>query len=480
MNRKCSLLTSLCAMLLVIVWPAMATAQADRFELGQRLRAAESAWDAHTETAARARAVEHLKKSVTLFFSLKLSEAGRELDLARFALGSVDAAPADVQWATSLYVKPDSRFIDRKQKELPFSMMEMYQAGSGGIPAGASLRVTLLLDGKPAVKPQSFEIKALPVNGTLKLAALRAEGDYTLRGEVMAGGKALAVTEQTLSISSELESRLAKLKAAVEAMSISTTDTETARNLLGVLSSLSTKQPLETNYPANRMLDDAESLLRSIAAGREFFDAGRKGQYWLSLKITNGSVPARIMIPATAAKGAPLPLVIAMHGAGGSENLFFDGYGRGEVSTLSEQRGWLLVAPRGSSGFTPGRAAEIVDAVDQLFRVDRRRVFIVGHSMGAAQAVATVQQTPAAFAAVAALGGGGNVRKDAAIQDVPFFIGVGSEDFALQNARKLDSSLRDASVKSVRMKEYPGIEHLVIVQEALPEVFRFFDDVAKK
>ena len=55
-------------------------AQEARFELGQRVRAFEIAWEQQTDATARARAVPHLNAAVTNFFSFKLDEAGRSLD----------------------------------------------------------------------------------------------------------------------------------------------------------------------------------------------------------------------------------------------------------------------------------------------------------------------------------------------------------------------------------------------------------------
>jgi len=100
---------------------------------------------------------------------------------------------------------------------------------------------------------------------------------------------------------------------------------------------------------------------------------------------------------------------------------------------------------------------------------------LVGHSMGAAQAVGAAQTTPTRFAAVAALGGGGSIRSVPDLANVPFFVGIGSDDFALSGARKLADSLRRAKVKNVQFQEYDHVEHLAIVQIALGDVFRFFD-----
>ena len=63
-------------------------AQPIRFELGQRTRALEFAWDAQPDAEARKRATVNIKQAVTLFFALKLNEAAKNLDQARFTLKS--------------------------------------------------------------------------------------------------------------------------------------------------------------------------------------------------------------------------------------------------------------------------------------------------------------------------------------------------------------------------------------------------------
>ncbi|MCA8965518.1 MAG: dienelactone hydrolase family protein, partial [Planctomycetes bacterium] len=165
-------------------------------------------------------------------------------------------------------------------------------------------------------------------------------------------------------------------------------------------------------------------------------------------------------------------LVIAVHGAGGSENLFFDGYGDGEVVRQAAQRGWLVAAPR--VGFGQLDCAALADALADRFPIDRSRVLLVGHSMGAMQVIGNAMRTPASWAAVAALGGGGQVRASDALKKLPLFVGVGSRDFALGQARALDRSLRAAGATST-LREYAGVEHLAIVQLALDDVFGFFE-----
>src|SRR5262249_53285173 len=132
------------------------------------------------------------------------------------------------------------------------------------------------------------------------------------------------------------------------------------------------------------------------------------------------TTPVRLMAPDTAKDGKPLPLVLVFHGAGASENMCFDAHGPGRVVELARKRGWLVVAPRsGGFGATPA-AAEIIEEIGKLYPVDTRRVFAVGHSMGAMQAVSVTSKMPEKFAAVAALSGGGELKPSDALKKLPF------------------------------------------------------------
>jgi predicted esterase len=471
--RICRLFCLLC----LVQLPALA--QADRFELGQRLRACEAAWETQYNGESRRTAVTHLKQAAQLFFDFKLSEASRELDAARMELRWPNEPTPFARWAESLFVKLDSRLIDASESTLPFIVGQAYQAPSGIQPQAAKLRLTLLR-GKQVVGT-SYEVKlgSLPLNDKLIFKGL-AEADYTLRHEILLNNKPLASSDQTLSVVSKLKERLEQLQKSAGALPQITTDGESARALIKQLEQLAQKAMPETNLPAARLLAESETALRETAVGRGYYGQGKPGQFWLTLVLPGSSVPVRLLAPAAAKSGARLPLVIAMHGAGGSENMFFDGYGQGKIAALSESRGWLLVSPRGTPGFTPNRASQIIDAIDKLYPVDRQRVFVIGHSMGASQAIASAAATPTRFAAIAALGGGGIVKESDELIVVPFFVCVGVQDFSYTNARKLAFELKKANVKSVRFREYPDVEHLVIVQEALPDVFGFFDEMAQR
>ena len=59
---------------------------------------------------------------------------------------------------------------------------------------------------------------------------------------------------------------------------------------------------------------------------------------------------------------------------------------------------------------------------------------------------------------------------------VPFFVGCGKQDFALRAARGLHAGLQKAGVKTATLRLYDDVEHLMVVQLALKDVYAFFDE----
>jgi predicted peptidase len=171
-------------------------------------------------------------------------------------------------------------------------------------------------------------------------------------------------------------------------------------------------------------------------------------------------------------------LVIALHGAGGSENMFFDSYGHGAIVELCRKRGWLLLAPRAEGGTTAASLAEMIESLSALYPVDRKHVFLVGHSMGAMQGVGHINRKPELFAGAALISGGGNLT--AGTKNLPIFVGVGADDFAITMSRQLQSGLKKAQVETSEYHEYTDCEHLFAVQDALPDIFAFFDKIIRK
>jgi hypothetical protein len=94
--------------------------------------------------------------------------------------------------------------------------------------------------------------------------------------------------------------------------------------------------------------------------------------------------------------------------------------------------------------------------------------------------LAAIGRNPERFVAAAALGGGNAIRANARLKELAFFVGVGTRDFALGGARALQTSLRRLEPRLLEIREYEDVEHLAIVQRALPDVFAFFEQALKR
>lgn len=465
-------MTRFAAILVVVTLPAYASAQADRFELGRRLIHFEQAWDKCDDAQGRKRVVPHLNRAVRAFFTFDFGSAGDSLDRARHALASNDEPAAETRWAESLYMLPEYRYAVAKQAELAVVIKPFYKT-IDAIPKNAKVRVFL--------NPQQTTEAAIaefPVGLKCPSKNIRA-GDQQIHMEVLLDGKAVAKQSLAVSYSDDLAARLAFLRKALgEIDKASTIEQSTLRHVTTMLTDLAEKKVPETNLPANRLLMEAEALLQAIKKGDRYYESPRSGQFWLRVPTGKTTEPIRLFIPENLDAKKPAPVVFALHGAGGSENMFFDTYGDGIAAKLCKERGWVMVATRANGFFGVGGAPNVAAILDQLekrFPLDLKRVYLVGHSMGAGHVLSVVQETPERFAGAAALGGGGAVRKADAFKKVPLFVGCGKADFALAGARNLASALKKTEDAKVTFREYDDIEHLLIVRDALPEVFRAWD-----
>ena len=536
--------------------PNQTAAQATRFELGQRVRAMEEAWERNKDAERRRFAVVSVNQAVMKFFSFQQVAAARLLDEARFALCDPPADKSSDErrrWAESLAFEPSSRLLDAATaQELKVKSFAFYSTNTP-IPADAKLELSLsTADGRQLACAET-PIAALPAGTVFQLSRPSPPdqqsqknwptppGDCSLTATVVFGDQRILLPPQTVSFVAERDTRLAKLRALVapapapmpasgetnepsakpttappteqraELRAEPTTAGESLREQLRILDALAAGQTLETNFPAARMLADAELLAdelrratklvarptadgtkpaaapladarnadesRAVAVG-----AKQPGELWrVFIGPKQQRCTVRLLAPPTETPDASRPLVVALHGSGGSENMFFDAYGAGKIVKLCRERDWLLVAPRqGLLGGVGMTLDELTDEVERLHPVDRRRVFVIGHSMGAMQALRMVDQAKAKPALVAALGGGGRVSRPTDLQSTRFVIGVGALDMGRRGGMQLADQLRRASLPHVELHDYADTDHLTVVQVGLDDVFRTCDAVARE
>lgn len=469
-----------CSLLYCLILAVPCQAQAERHELGRRLRLFENAWEQTADSTLRRQAAEHMNQAVKSFFSLKWAEAGRAMDRGSQVLSN-DAVKNSSDTLVSLWLKPDKVWVAAGENELICSVQHFYPV-KDVVNSPVRFQAKWLsksVNDQPALPAGEGET-AVP--GKISLTVPQQAGDYLLQVQWSDAMNHVKVNHCMVSVSTDRDKRLKSLNDFISKSSFTLDHPDNVSLSLNVrqLNRLAKSEILETDYPADHWLKECEQVVEHLNKKQRYYTTGRTGQFWMGVKTpAKGIVPVRIQT-VSIDKSKKVPVVLALHGAGGSENLFFDGYGNGKVARLAAEKGWFVVAPRNSFS-KPGHDQTLKALAECFPEMDLSRVFVVGHSMGAAEALREASHSPRAYAAVAALGGGGSPTPAGDLRHefnrVPFFIGIGEHDFARDKAISLEKALRQKGVESVTFKEYQGIEHMIIVQEALPEVFDFFDRV---
>jgi len=131
--------------------------------------------------------------------------------------------------------------------------------------------------------------------------------------------------------------------------------------------------------------NELQKELTSIKQGQSPYPL--RDRWFASFQSGSASIPLWIQAPHVPAtnKQFPAPLLILLHGAGGDESMFFFGYGQGIYPKLGVEAGMVVVAPNTTQMLTlPNAFDDLLKMLEELYSIDRSRIYLVGHSMGAA------------------------------------------------------------------------------------------------
>ena len=225
--------------------------------------------------------------------------------------------------------------------------------------------------------------------------------------------------------------------------------------------------------------------LDRLERGEPLF-VGRRGDQWRRIDVGGVRLPCRVFVPDSVRAGSKPPLVIALHGAGGDECMFFSAYGQGEIVRQAERLGCVVVAPNTTVFATsPLLFDGLVERLANEWGIDRARVAVVGHSMGAAATGSIVRARPAAIARASLLAGwggfggvpgtGSGAMDDAAIKGLPpIRVELGALD-PLMEAARISASAQSLRERGARIEcTVHGDEgHTMIVPTLLPAVMEW-------
>ena len=102
----------------------------------------------------------------------------------------------------------------------------------------------------------------------------------------------------------------------------------------------------------------------------------------------------------------------------------------------------------------------ILDQVCKDYKVDRKRIYLTGLSMGGFGTWSLATAYPERWAAMVPICGGGNPAQAAKIKDIPCWCFHGDADatVSVENSRKMIKALKDAG-GDPKYTEYPGVNH---------------------
>jgi poly(3-hydroxybutyrate) depolymerase len=323
-----------------------------------------------------------------------------------------------------------------------------------------------------------------------------ADGTYQLAVDVLDDSRALGAATLTVSLRKGLDGLAARLETAAKAAS------ETAR--ADILYPVDRMRNVNRGRLELRTFDpdhdfaEAESIAAAVKAGKAPF-AGRSGDFKRHYLLdTAGEVmPYRMYVPKGYTSSRTYPLLVALHGLGGTEDSFFDGYDR-KLPPLAEQHGYIVVAPLGyrvdgSYGWGLGNAPadptvrrmqdyseqdvmRVVDLVRQQYRIDSSRIYLAGHSMGAIGTWKIAPKYPDLWAAIGMFAGSGAPATLERIKQVPEFVVHGDADPTVNVAgsRAMVAKMKELGIE-VQYLEVPGGTHSDVVAPNFAAMFEFFD-----
>jgi poly(3-hydroxybutyrate) depolymerase len=235
-----------------------------------------------------------------------------------------------------------------------------------------------------------------------------------------------------------------------------------------------------------------------------FKDAGRE-------------MPYHLYVPASYDATVGAPLVVALHGYGGNQDYFF-AVVKDDLKALCDQYGFIFVAPMGysvsgwygapmsvpggpppTSGSEPTRALpppqtgtpeeqlrerrlseqdvlNVVSLVEQEYKIDRQRVYLMGHSMGGFGAWYLGAEHADLWAAVAPMSGtrAGHEIDVETLSKLPVLVAVGGEEVPTVAASKTQVERLKAAGGVAEFVEVANGTHMSMIPASVPQIFEFF------
>ena len=341
----------------------------------------------------------------------------------------------------------------------------------------------------------SRDLRESPFAAELDVSAL-PDGDYQLGFDVRHQERTLGVATLDVALQKGLDARLRALAAAADKAAPTVQadirfPVEYIRKINNGVISAGTFN-LATDVAA------AEATAAAATTTKKDPFTGRTGDFerHYVLDGANEIMPYRVFVPKAYTGTKAFPLIIALHGLGGTEDGMLDRYGK-RIPALAEERGYIVASPLGYrvDGFYGSTIAASTDARERRdrelserdvmqvlermrtdYKIDESRIYLMGHSMGAIGTWAIAAKYPDIWAALAPFAGVAFPATVSRFRHIPEFVVHGDADATVNvsGSRNMVAEMRKLGVE-VTYIEVPGGSHTNVVVPNIPGMFDFFD-----
>jgi dienelactone hydrolase len=416
-----------------------------------------------------------------------------------------------LDFSNSLVVRTEHVVADSSQP-LDVRLEQIY---SPSIQLTRSLTAHVMLQKRPAAAPAAGQPPAPPetikdlgkfdgVGRDLRESPYRmaldvhdvADGTYQLAIDVLDDTRSLGTATLTMNFRKGLDQIVFNLEGAAKQTPGDLRDDilfpiDRMRNVNRGRLELRTFDP-DKDFAA------AQGVAEAVKSGRNPYEkkTGDFKRHYI-LESVSEIMPYHLYVPSNYDGSRAFPLIIALHGLGGTEDSFFDGYNRSLVG-LAETHGYIVAAPLGyrvDGGYGWGvgnppvdplarrsqQASEddvmqVMQNVRRLYRIDERRIYLMGHSLGAIGTWKLAPKFPDVWAAIGLFAGSGNAESLTRIRALPEIVVHGDDDRTVnvQGSRSMVAKMKELGIEH-KYIEVPGGTHGGVVAPNLPAVFDFFD-----
>jgi len=323
-----------------------------------------------------------------------------------------------------------------------------------------------------------------------------ADGPYLLTVEVLNQGESIGLALLQIALRKGVD----ELQARLEEAAARAPEALRAEILFPVdrMKNVNRGRLELRTFDPERDLAAAEAVAAAVKAGKDPF-AGRTGDIrrHYRLDAANEILPYRTYVPTTYTGTKAFPLIIALHGLGGTEDAFFDNYEK-KLPPLAESHGYIVASPLGyrvdgsygwglgtppadpntkrTQEFSEQDVMQVLARVRQLYKIDDSRIYLMGHSMGAIGTWKIAPKFPDIWAAIAPFSGSGTAATLERIRSVPEIVVHGDADPTVNVAgsRAMVAKLKELGTE-FKYIEVPGGLHSDVVAPNIAAVIDFFD-----